>query len=115
MDMKDFALFLRLQDKNDFVSSLAQVSERANWLKAIEKEEKLVYQGTILPFAQSEAKTVFENEIVTPGPFVEVKEFISGFMIIKSKNIEEAIEIAKRNPIFKLGGSIEVREIKQME
>ncbi|MFA4978859.1 MAG: YciI family protein, partial [Sphingobacterium sp.] len=44
-------------------------------------------------------------------PFTELKEYVSGFIVVRTENIDEAVEIAKQNPIFKIGGSIEVREL----
>ena len=41
----------------------------------------------------------------------KLKEFISGYIVVRAENIEEAVEMAKGNPIFKIGGSIEVREV----
>jgi hypothetical protein len=47
---------------------------------------------------------------VANGPYVEVKEMIGGFSIIQADHYEQAIEIARHCPIFKIGGAIEVRE-----
>jgi hypothetical protein len=51
------------------------------------------------------------------GPFNETKEVIAGYFHIIAKDIDEAIEIAKRNPIFEdgLGAKIEVRPIRIVE
>ena len=67
--------------------------------------------NTLLPIPGS-AKTVKPNNVVTDGPYTEIKEFISGYVIVKTENIDEAVEIAKANPIFgQVGGNIEVREV----
>ena len=83
-----------------------------NWLASIAAQNKLVDKGnTLLPIPGS-AKTVKPNNVVTDGPYTEIKEFISGYVVIKVENIDEAVEIAKANPIFdQVGGSIEVREV----
>src|SRR5579862_4888621 len=48
------------------------------------------------------------GQIVMDGPYTEVKELIGGFFQIEAANEEEAIEIAKGCPIFRLGtGSLE--------
>jgi hypothetical protein len=62
------------------------------------------------------AKTVRGKEtVVTDGPFVESKELVSGFYIIKAENLEEATKLAKGCPVFRLGGSAEVRQVMEME
>lgn len=109
--MKEFALIFRLKDISDFQPSPEQMQERMNWLGSIAAQNKLVDKGnTLLPTPEN-AKTVKSHNVVTDGPYTEIKEFISGYIVVKTDNIEEAVEIAKENPIFKIGGSIEVREV----
>jgi len=109
--MKDFALIFRLKDISDFKPSPEQMQERMNWLGSIAAQNKLVDKGnTLLPIPGS-AKTVKPDNVVTDGPYTEIKEFISGYIVVKADNIDEAVEMAKGNPIFKIGGNIEVREV----
>ncbi|TKC05548.1 transcription initiation protein [Pedobacter polaris] len=109
--MKEFTLIFRLKDIADFKPSPEQMQERMNWLAGIAAQNKLVDKGnTLLPGIGS-AKTVKPDHIVTDGPYTEIKEFIVGYIIIKSETIDEAVEIAKGNPIFKIGGNIEIREV----
>lgn len=61
---------------------------------------------------ESPAKTVTgENKIVTDGPYIESKEFISGYYVIKANSLEEATKLSKGCPVLRLGGSVEVREV----
>jgi hypothetical protein len=109
--MKEFALIFRLNSLTDFKPSPEQMQERMNWLAGIASQNKLADKGnTLLPTPEA-AKTVKANNIVSDGPYTEIKEFISGYIVIKTETIEEAVEIAKSNPIFKIGGNIEVREV----
>ena len=109
--MKEFTLIFRLKDMADFKPSPEQMQERMNWLGSIAAQNKLVDKGnTLLPTSES-AKTVKPNNIVTDGPYTEIKEFIVGYVIVNAESIDEAVEMAKSNPIFKIGGDIEVREI----
>ena len=50
------------------------------------------------------------DKILTDGPFLESKEIIAGYMLIKATNIEEANDIALRLPHLGLY-QIEVRPI----
>ena len=109
--MKEFTLIFRLKDIADFKPSPEQMQERMNWLGSIAAQNKLVDKGnTLLPSSES-AKTVKPNNVVTDGPYTEIKEFIVGYVIVKAENINEAVEMAKANPIFKIDGNIEVREV----
>ena len=45
---------------------------------------------------------------VTDGPFAETKEQVGGFDIIEAADLDEAIEIASKHPVVKIG-SIEIR------
>lgn len=109
--MKEFALIFRLKAIEDFKPSPEQMQERMNWLGSIAAQNKLVDKGNTLLPAPESARTVKPGNVVTDGPYTEIKEFISGFLVVKTENIDESVEIAKSNPIFKIGGNIEVREV----
>ena len=53
--------------------------------------------------------------LVTDGPFAESKELVGGFFIIKAESIEQATEIAKDCPDLPINGSVEVREVMNMD
>lgn len=46
--------------------------------------------------------------MVTDGPFAEAKEELAGFDVIECKDLDEAIEVASKHPVARLG-AIEVR------
>jgi hypothetical protein len=46
----------------------------------------------------------------TDGPFMETKEVLGGFIMIEALDIDEAKQIAAKNPMARLG-SIEVRPV----
>jgi len=49
--------------------------------------------------------------VTTDGPFVETKEQLGGYYLVEAKNLDEAIDIAKRIPSVRVGGVIEVRPV----
>ncbi|MBO6522593.1 MAG: hypothetical protein JJ971_02100 [Balneolaceae bacterium] len=62
-----------------------------------------------------EAKNIKGKEkVVSDGPFIEAKELVGGFYIIKANSLDEATDLAKGCPVLRLGGSIEVREVMKM-
>lgn len=107
--MKEFLLIFRLNNDSNVKPSPEQIRERMNWLAGIAAQNKLADKGNTL--STLNARTVKADNVVTDGPYAEIKEFISGYIIVKTDTIEEAVEFAKGNPIFKMGGNIEVREV----
>jgi hypothetical protein len=109
--MKEFALLFRLKNTSDFRASDEQVQERMNWLAGIAAQNNLVDKGNaLLPFPAN-AKVVKPDKEVTDGPYAEIKEYVSGYIVLRAENIEDAVAIAKANPALKIGCSIEVREV----
>ena len=61
-------------------------------------------------------KRVSGNErVVSDGPFVESKELIGGYYIVKAESADDVIEIAQDFPDYDLGGSVEIREVMKFE
>jgi hypothetical protein len=50
---------------------------------------------------------------VTDGPFAETNEQIGGFILLEAKDLNEAIQLASKIPVIRLG-AIEVRPIKEL-
>ena len=48
------------------------------------------------------------------GPFAETKEHLGGFILINAENMNEAVEIAAKIPMAKMG-SIEVRPVMKID
>ncbi|CAI9419379.1 YciI family protein [Nocardioides sp. T2.26MG-1] len=46
--------------------------------------------------------------LVSDGPFAETKEQVGGFDIIEAADLDEAIEIASKHPVARIG-TIEIR------
>src|SRR5450432_1816507 len=53
------------------------------------------------------------NLVIADGPFAETKEQIGGFYLIDCKDLDEAIEVASKNPCARYG-TIEVRPVWEM-
>jgi hypothetical protein len=56
-----------------------------------------------------EGKVVHANKVVTDGPFVESKEIVGGYSIVRADSIAAAAELAKGCPGLLTGGKVEVR------
>jgi hypothetical protein len=53
------------------------------------------------------------HSLVTDGPFAETKEFLGGFYLLDCRDLDEAIELAKKIPAVERG-SIEIRPIWEL-
>jgi hypothetical protein len=113
--MKDFALIYRSESLGEIKLTpeglLAVSKEWENWMGGIAAQNKLASMGKRLG---NEGRSVKPGNVVTNGPYVEIKELIGGFSIIKADSIEEATELAKGCPVLNVGGNVEVREIIPM-
>lgn len=110
--MDEYILILRHQD-GEKVASPEQMQiwmkQTMDWINSIAAKNKYV-GGTGLLF--EDARVVKHNNIVTDGPFGEIKETIGGYMIVKTDSIEEAVEFAKASPVLQgEGNTVEVRKI----
>lgn len=106
--MNEFVLIFRHSENSHANPTAEQLQERMNWLANVAAGNHLGDKGNSL--SAINAKTV-RPDMVTDGPYTEIKEFVSGYMIVKADTIEEAVEIAKANPLLKAGGNIEVRAV----
>ncbi len=52
------------------------------------------------------------NRLVTDGPFAETREQLGGYMLVDVKDLDEAIAIAARGPVARVG-TVEVRPVRE--
>ena len=110
--MKEFLLLFRTD--YDIVSKVspdqaeAMMKKWMDWIGGIAAQNKLATKGNRL---QSSGRIVNSNNVVTNGPYTDIKESIGGYSIIKAENYDEAVKMAKGCPVLLAGGNVEVREI----
>jgi len=51
--------------------------------------------------------------LVTDGPFAETREQLGGYFLIDAKNVDEAVAVAARIPLARLG-TVEVRPVVEI-
>src|ERR1700712_2613333 len=110
--MDEFILIFRHQDGKAIASPEQMqiwMKQTRDWIGGIAAQNKFT-GGNGLPF--DEARVVKPNNVVTNGPFGDIKETIGGYIIVKADSVEEAVEFAKGCPVLQgEGNSVEVRRI----
>jgi hypothetical protein len=113
--MSEFTFIYRNQQNPDVQFSPEQMQgilkQWRDWMGGMAAQNKIVSPGNRLAF---EGAVVRKDNVVTDGPYAEIKEMISGYSIVQTETLAEAIELAKGCPIFNAGGSVEVRSIIPM-
>ncbi len=85
------------------------MKQTMDWIGGIAAQNKYV-GGNGLPMQG--AKVVGHKNVVTNGPFGDIKETIGGYVIVKAANVDEAVEFAKGCPVLQAeGNTVEVRRI----
>jgi hypothetical protein len=58
-----------------------------------------------------EGKVLKPGGVITDGPFVEIKEKLGSFIVIKAENLDEATTLAHGCPAIDENGSVEIRPV----
>lgn len=110
--MKDFILLFR-QPSYDYSNTspkdMQVLTEKwQNWVGGIASQGKLKSGGTRLAL---EGKVLKAGGVVTDGPFVEIRERLGSFIVVKAENLEEATTLAHGCPAIDANGSVEIRPV----
>ena len=54
------------------------------------------------------------KRLITDGPFAETREQLGGFYLIDARDLDEAVSIAERIPVAKVG-TIEIRPVLEIK
>lgn len=111
--MDEFILLFRL----DLLTKEAQPSPEQmqvymkqyhDWVSSIAAQNKFIGGKGL----STEGRVLKSNQVITDGPFAEIKESIAGFIMIRAKDMDEAVSLARDCPILNgEGNSVEVRKI----
>lgn len=110
--MEEYMLIFRHEDGQKIASPDQMqiwMKQTMDWIGGIAAQNKFV-EGNGLPFDDS--RVVRHNNVVTNGPFGDIKETIGGYIIVKAGSVDEAVEFAKGSPVLQGdGNSVEVRKV----
>jgi hypothetical protein len=111
--MQEFILFFRM----DIITKEGQPSPKQmkiymqqwnEWVGGIAAQKKLSGGNHL----STKGKVLKPGKVVTAGPYTAHKESVAGYILIKAKDFNKAVSIAKRCPILQgKGTSVEVRKI----
>jgi hypothetical protein len=112
--MKEFLLLIRTE--GDVWTSLSPNQLQEHIEKGTSYIGNLIKDGKLksaAPLDKGSRIITDTNGVLKDGPFNEAKEVIAGYFHIVAKDVQEAIEIAKANPIFTdIPTKIEVHTLK---
>jgi hypothetical protein len=110
--MKEFALLFRQPDYDYSKASPGKMKELAkkwqDWVGGIVAQGKMGSNGFRLSL---EGKVLKAGGVVTDGPFVEIREMLGSFIVVKADDLEEAVTLAHGCPAIDENGSVEVRPL----
>jgi hypothetical protein len=93
---------LAKQTKEDVRSNI-KISH--DWIRSL--EDGKFEEGHPLAI---QGRYVSQDEVLADGPFIEAKEGVAGYDIIRASNLEDAVSIAQSHPLVKSGDAvIEIR------
>ena len=116
--MKEFMLIIRTE--GDHLLELSPEEQQKHIQQVMVYMEELLKTGKLKsaqPLAQEGVMISGVNGKLKDGPFNETKEVIAGYFLIQAKDLDDAIHVAKNNPVFESAKNarIEVRPIKVLE
>ena len=110
--MNEYMLIFRHEDGSKTASPEQMeiwMKQTMDWIGGIAAQNKFVGSNGL---SMKGAKVVGHQNIVTSGPFGDIKETIGGYFIVKAASIDEAVEFAKGCPILQgEGNTVEVRKV----
>jgi hypothetical protein len=112
--MKDFMLLFRFPQGNFDPGKIPPAEFQAlakkweDWAGGIAAQGRLASNGNRLAL---EGKVLKPGGVITDGPFVEIREMLGSFIIIKADSLEEATTLAHGCPALDTNGSVEIRPV----
>ena len=116
--MSEFVLLFRSNDadrrEHMGTPERAQKSMEAwmRWIRELDAKGALVDRGQPLDTGGRVIRG--KDRVVTDGPFVEIKDLVLGFIVVRAKDTDEAVAHARGCPMLDGEGSVEVRPIRSL-
>jgi hypothetical protein len=89
--------------------------ESAQLAQDLSTQGKYLAAGPLHPVAMATSVRVRNGKrLVTDGPFAETREQLGGYYLIDANDLDEAMRIAERVPVAKVG-TIEIRPVLEIK
>lgn len=109
--MKEFMMIFRSEAQKSAQLSPEEMQQSIkqwqDWIGGIAAQGKFISTNAL----GSEGQTVSAKGIVTDGPYVEVKERVGGYILVKADDLTDAVKLSEGCPVLALGGKVEVRDV----
>lgn len=109
--MNEFMMIFRSEPQGTGKPSPEQMQESIkqwqDWIGGIAAQGKFVSTNAL----GSKGQTVDAKGIVTDGPYIEIKERVGGYIVVKANNLIDAVGLSKGCPVLALGGKVEIRDV----
>jgi hypothetical protein len=90
----------------------AHLAKWTAWIDGLTKAGQAV---PLVPPLENGGKTVRgSSKMVTDGPYAELKDLVSGILVVSADSLDAAVELARGCPIYEYEGSVEVRPLREM-
>jgi hypothetical protein len=85
--------------------------ETVAWVEEMDGRNVRISGDRLRPPSDATTLRMRDDEVLlTDGPFAETKEQMAGYDLIECEDLDEAIEVASKHPMARLG-SIEIRPV----
>jgi hypothetical protein len=110
--MQEFLLLFRQPNYDYSTAEPGKMQELGkrwhDWVGNIASQGKLASNGVRLSM---EGKVLKPGGVITDGPFVEIKEKLGSYVVVRAENIDDATTLAHGCPAIDEGGSVEIRPV----
>jgi hypothetical protein len=88
--------------------------ESAQLAQELDSSGQYLAAGPLHPTSTATSVRVRDGKsLVTDGPFMETREQLGGYFLIDAKDLDEAIGIAARVPVARVG-TVEIRPVMEI-
>ncbi len=82
------------------------------WMDGLRAKDAVVGTNGLQPSGKIIRGSLAEP-VVTDGPYIEAKEVVGGYVLVKARSLQAAVAMAKRCPGLDYRMTIEVRPVQQ--
>ena len=115
--MNEFVLLFRINEADQRAAmGTPEQAQRSMelwlaWIRELEAGGHLKSRGEPLERGGKVVRGPRAKAMITDGPYAETKDVVAGFLVIRARDEDEAVEIALRCPIVTGDGVVEVRPV----